>query len=1548
MTILLLPKDILSNTYTKPNLYLCETDKTRICKLETSDTQASLKFNAYSELTFTVDRTYIDFITGQTLINPYYNKIEALRLIYLEGFGYFEIQDPDIYSDGIKETKTVTAYSLEYNLSQKYLENFHINTGKVESIEVSSRRDINGDGIIDSKDIEPVVLYNPNASTDYEKKHSLLHLVLEKIYGWTIGDVDASLRTMSRQFDVSRASVYDFLTQDVCEKFNCYIVFDTINNTINIYAESLITKFIGDGETKSFIVAAKYDSLSTVSIGGYKTTAYIYNSSTGELVFNDPPPASEDGKANIEVVDGSQEQWTTDVYITFDNLAQEVNVNYSADDIKTVLTVKGAEDMHIREVNFGLPYIVDLSYYYSVDWMGQDLYDAYTKYLKKCDEKQKEYTERSKEMIEIDNYKKYETNRLSLKYSIANFTSENIPTGTYYVRGGTEPNYYYLEVDLPAEYNANIETYYSILGNDLNQTKFSNLYYAIIDYFESESKKDVSEIEELKEDFKFVETYTIENLITDLSAASNLAAKDTAILKFFKEIWYQLGLTPMRSLYHKPYSETKKANEESGWNDTNNENYWRYYPVTLVLKSLDEEITARQATINKYQEEYDELQKQNNEISSDLSISNPENFNHKQISRLTAFLREDEYTDDNFLITDAYSIDMIMQAKQELLECGRIELAKLCSPKLSFSMDMANIYALTEFEPIVHQFQLGKLINVVIRDDYIKSARLLEVNINFDDFSDFSCAFGELTNLRTPSSIHADLLANAMQAGKSVASNASYWNKGADLATATDLKIQQGLLNSINGLFSADQGVIIDKNGIKLTKVINKETGEISPNQAWIVNNNILFSSDGFETSKTGLGEFTVAGNKIYGLLADAVYSGYVESSDIVGGTINIGNGTFVVNNDGSVVMNAASINGYVKEDGVISSINQSAEKISINANKISLAGKDINLTSDDITIKSDNFSVTADGKITATGGEIAGWTISKGRLVKSVTKNNVDYEIYVQAADGENTSNAFAVTKREPNSSWDMQFSVNYEGRLTAKNADITGSITATNLSLGSNVYIPYSKLSGAPDLSVYIEKDGTVGSTPSSNSTGFKVSKAGLLTASNAVIYGTIYASDGTIAGYTIGDGGSFNNALYKRVSGSDANYEVGLKASNGAADIAFYVKKSTNNWTSSSDMFYVNNSGKLYAQNADITGKITADSGKIGSWTVGDMGVYTNSLYSTYCATSSPSTSNPEYAVFMRGTGEADNIAIGVKKRTSSSTAWKDADNPFYVRKDGYVKMEHGNIAGNLNISGSLVNTNGDYSVTLRGVQDNKSYGVFYISDNSSGTTKYPVRINGDGSASFTNVDISGNSTIASACIPNLSASKITSGTIDTNRLDASVITTGNFSSKTLSTSSLTMTSGCRLGASSEYNAKLYSSGGYTWMEAFTSSNSSYLSSLMNIVRAGVNVASSKDIKSEIHDFDNRYDTFFDKLNPQLFKYNFESNMGYSMGFIWEDAKASMDKCGLVDNDLGAIHESDGTIGGKVLRKDDFIALNTWQIQKLKARVEELENKLAQLEA
>lgn len=982
---MLLPKNSLTDLYEKPRVFLCETDKTRICPLETSNMKGAFKFNAYSTLSFDVARIYNDIITGEAKVNPYYDKIEAIRLAELDGFGYFELQDPEINGDGIKETKTLQAYSLEYTLSQKYLELFKVNKGSVDSLEVMYASDHDIDEIV------PITFYNPN-----NPELSLLNLVLEKAYGWTIDHVDASLWTMSRQFEVDRESIYDFIMNEICDKFNCYAVFNTFENKISFYAETLTNKFYGDGETNTFIVSPVFADIDTVSVDGYKTINYSYDNHTGELILGTTPKSG----AIIEVTDGSLSTWETDVYVTFDNLAEEMNISYSSDDIKTVLTVVGADDMHIREVNSGLPYIVDLSYFYNVDWMGEDLYDEYTKYLSLCTSLQEEYKENAKEILRINGEILHEENRLSLGYVRASVSSETI--GTYYLRGGDESSgYTYEEVVLSGDnYDANA-IYYTTKGSNVNENKIKNLFEALQAYFKvyfsskagigtngtvGDMTKFTGENSTLANEFSFTEDeceherYTYSDLVDALSAGGEASELENTIWPFLDRVWYELGLSPLDNLYYKPYKKVQTANVSAGMASEDHADYGLYFPVTIMLKSLEQSMRERQRIINNLEEEQAPFNERNADIGAELLIEN--NFSDEEMIRLSAFLREDEYMDDNFLETGLESIDELFQLKQELLECGRIELSKISSPALKFSMSLANIYALPEFAPIMNKFQLGNLIKVALRDDYIKHTRLMEVNLNFEDFSDFSCEFGDLSSIRSQSDLHADLLSGAVSAGKTVASNASYWSSGADTATSTDIKIQNGLLDAVESLKSMDgtQDIDISKYGIKLQK-IDPNTGEIDPHQTWMTNNSIVMSSDGFKTARLGLGEFTINGQDQYGLMADFMMAGYIEGSEIVGGTIQIGKRP-----DGKY-------NFEVDENGIITMIGGSA--IDSNGDVVSLDyyNTNVEVTASSSTIGAGVQNATLTCRVFSYGTDITNTKISKFSWIRITGNEAADSE---------------------------------------------------------------------------------------------------------------------------------------------------------------------------------------------------------------------------------------------------------------------------------------------------------------------------------------------------------------------------------------------------------------------------------------------------------------------------------------------------------------------------------------------------------------------------
>lgn len=291
-------------------------------------------------------------------------------------------------------------------------------------------------------------------------------------------------------------------------------------------------------------------------------------------------------------------------------------------------------------------------------------------------------------------------------------------------------------------------------------------------------------------------------------------------------------------------------------------------------------------------------------------------FTEGELIRLSPFMREDEYSDSNFILTGYESEEEQMSIKKSLLEEAKKELKKISQPKLSFSITMANIMAIPEFACLKEQFRLGNFVRVKIRDGYVKRARLLEVHINFDDFSDFSCQFGDLVTTKDEISKTADLLQQAVQAGKTVASSSSKWQKGADKATALDKAISEGLKDAALSVASASgQAITWNEKGILGRKLVDGTEDTYENEQFLLTNNKLVFTSDNWNTSRGIFGTFIVNGEEKWGILTDAVVGGYIEGSEIKGGQINIGNGNFVVNEDGTVSMNNANIENYIKSD---------------------------------------------------------------------------------------------------------------------------------------------------------------------------------------------------------------------------------------------------------------------------------------------------------------------------------------------------------------------------------------------------------------------------------------------------------------------------------------------------------------------------------------------------------------------------------------------------------------------------------------------------------
>lgn len=227
---------ISNDGYGKTNTFspfICRADKKIICSLTgITKSKTELKLNDISEIDFTVSKYITSDVTHEQILNPAYKYLNSFYGILIPEFGqygYFRInEEPTIKGESTKkEFKTFTAYSGESILQYENLVGFFVNQGTAQSLEMyEENKDANG------LPKEKIRLYNPD-----EPRLSLLDLILaDDYYGWTIGHVDNSIKSLSRAFAVTNSkNVYAFLMNEVAQAFRCIFDFDVIHNVINVY-----------------------------------------------------------------------------------------------------------------------------------------------------------------------------------------------------------------------------------------------------------------------------------------------------------------------------------------------------------------------------------------------------------------------------------------------------------------------------------------------------------------------------------------------------------------------------------------------------------------------------------------------------------------------------------------------------------------------------------------------------------------------------------------------------------------------------------------------------------------------------------------------------------------------------------------------------------------------------------------------------------------------------------------------------------------------------------------------------------------------------------------------------------------------------------------------------------------------------------------------------------------------------------------------------------------------------------------------------------------
>jgi hypothetical protein len=189
--------DVFSS-WERPSITLCNPNFSEIYSLNAAyNTKLTLRWNAQSEFSFsfpaTIDGTDMDAFT----------YLEGKRIVLINEIGYFIINSVNDTNDGSIAIKEVSCLSLDSQLNFK-------------------------------KIISLVGTYQFCNLSNLTDETTLIGVVSQLIPSWTFSEIDESLQSVYRTFDTSDVSLYDFLVNEVSQKYNCIFIFDILNKTISV------------------------------------------------------------------------------------------------------------------------------------------------------------------------------------------------------------------------------------------------------------------------------------------------------------------------------------------------------------------------------------------------------------------------------------------------------------------------------------------------------------------------------------------------------------------------------------------------------------------------------------------------------------------------------------------------------------------------------------------------------------------------------------------------------------------------------------------------------------------------------------------------------------------------------------------------------------------------------------------------------------------------------------------------------------------------------------------------------------------------------------------------------------------------------------------------------------------------------------------------------------------------------------------------------------------------------------------------------------------
>lgn len=673
-------------------IYLCRPDRTVICALngvQINSVEYEQQLKDFNHLTFNVDR-YID-IDGEYVESAGYEKLKDHMTIYLEGLDYFQLQEPTLQNDnGRYEYKTCEAYSDEKTFEDKDMKGLSFNKGTTDSMEMLATNNVDDMGYAK----EYITFCN-----DRNHELSLMHLVLDRVPGWSVGYIDPAIKNEKYSFEADNTNAYAFLNTTVANVVKCVFYFDTINRTVSAYAKENIGK-----DTNIFI--------------GWRNALNILKMTPQADTMYNALTIQGDEELDITRVNyGRSQIYNLDYYLTTNYFPQE-----TIDKIKA--WQKWQIDNHAKYIENG---------------------KKSAEYQAKIDEI---YYRVPNDGIQIAQYKtmNQETLEKTLKMYEQMLTTIQVSVDT---RDDHEKdsNGNYTKWDKPDDIQNRVYKPWTTSSGEVDHEK----YLALL----KESNKGYYTYQELRD-------YIIPNIKVAIQNLHLADDKKIDYNDEFESNWdlygikelegkrdeYKKQILDILAAYQKEWNQlTDEEISKAGVKDEKTYNVFHKnfikYKNWLGDENTEGSLLYKLKELNAQVDELETQKKPYDDVMTDMNthseLNDPQfGLTDKEYAAVMNIVRMGDYTNNNIFTTSLDDAITSYEHCEELYQDGLKRISETSQPQYQIETSLDNILSLNEYADVNsdnkqgwhNQFTVGNFIRVGVRDDYAVKLRLLTIAYN--------------------------------------------------------------------------------------------------------------------------------------------------------------------------------------------------------------------------------------------------------------------------------------------------------------------------------------------------------------------------------------------------------------------------------------------------------------------------------------------------------------------------------------------------------------------------------------------------------------------------------------------------------------------------------------------------------------------------------------------------------------------------------------------------------------------------------------------------